>query len=382
MRRFNALHLGLAVVGMVGLGLFILACTGWSGWSPDSSQVVFGYYDSNSSKYLIGIYDVKSGHARALNLQELKSNGEKWLSAQWKKDGTGLWVFKGEDEKKFLVMDVNATTGEVIERFEIPVADTDTIPIGNAVEWNGNLFVNVRPLTRIDLINKKVVQQSYDDDEGPVVFGWGEGIAYLALESEHHPEFGYLDPQTFAKNPLFEFDEQDPRFRGAEDIHPLIGTDSEGSRIAATTMRMNKEDIVICNAAGVQKVVSPQLSYSEFHLGAPVWSADGKHIYVTGMAPQKDNWSMVFLADVDAESGRAKTTPIATVKTEGDDFYKSFYLLTHAELSPDGKTIAISTAGLEKDRVKEKDRALYLIDVTDGGKRVTKVQPPKTKATN
>ena len=384
MPRRRMLHVTLALAAIVGFGLFILACTGWLSWSPDGSQIVFGYYDPNAGdkgEYRIALYDNGTGKVRALN-PEILSVHEKGFLGQWKQDGSGLFVFATKSDQKLHVMDVSASTGEIIKEVEVPTRESDSQAIVAAVEMQGILFINVDPLTRLDLATSEVTQIDQDHSKGLFVFPLGDTRLFYLKTDDDLEEFGlgYVDPQTLALNPLFQIKNDDVRLRGSKGFRPLLAVEPGNSRIAISSMREKKDDIVICNETGIQNVLSPKLPFSNFHIGNLQWSRDGKHLYASVINPLRDDFVQYSVAEIDAESGRARVIPIAEVNTKGDsDFDEMFYLLLQVWVSPDQHTIATSTANLQEGYIAEKDRALYLIDMSRQDQKVTKIPAPLLK---
>jgi hypothetical protein len=64
-----------------------------------------------------------------------------------------------------------------------------------------------------------------------------------------------------------------------------------------------------------------------------------------------------------------------------------FFILTIAlfrqrsliALSPDGSTIAATTAHLGEDKIKPADRGLFLVDLRGPGRKVTKIPYPRAQ---
>ena len=384
MPRRRMLHVTLALAAIVGFGLFILACTGWLSWSPDGSQIVFGYHDPNvgdSGEYRIALYDVGTGKVRVLNPEVLSVRNKGFLG-QWKQDGSGLFVFATRSDKKLHVMDVSASTGEVILEVEVPTRESDSVAILPAVEMQGVLFINVDPFTRLDLATSQFTQREQDSSEGFYVFSLGDSrLLYLqARDDLKGLGFGLVDPQTLALNPLFQIAADDPRLRGSKGFHPILALEPGSSRIAVPSIREKKDDIVICNETGIQNVLSPKLPFSNFHIGNLQWAVDGRHLYASVISPLRDNFVQYSVAEIDVESGRARAIPIAEVNTKGDsDFDEMFFLLLQVWVSPDQHTIATSTANLQEGYIAEKDRALYLIDMSRQDQKVTKIPAPIIK---
>lgn len=68
-------------------------------------------------------------------------------------------------------------------------------------------------------------------------------------------------------------------------------------------------------------------------------------------------------------------SPISTLGPLKDEDIKSIGLVLRGVLSPDGKTLALSTMAFSGD-VDNKDRALFLVDLTSPQRTVTRIAPP------
>jgi hypothetical protein len=376
----RALHMSLAMLAVVGLSLFILACTGWLSWSPDGSQIVFGYYDVTAQQFRIAIYDSGSGKARALNPKEF-SLKDKWLSAQWKRDGSALFVFKALPENKMAVMEVDATTGEVIRSVEVPVTGSDTALILPAIETGGALFLDTDPITRIDLATMEFEQRD-SKQYGFICFIRPDRIVYVThQDNSTNYEFGLVDPQTMAKNYLFTISTSDPRFRGAEELGDFIPASApNGSRFALPSRGETQDKVVLINDTGVEKVFTPVMPFKKFHLGSMEWSQDGRHLYAGVISPSTSKTMQYSVAEIDTESGEANVFSVVELKANFDsDFKESFAAVLQVWLSPDGQMIATSTANMAREYIDEKDRALYLLNPGDDKNSITRILPPVTK---
>ncbi len=86
------------------------------------------------------------------------------------------------------------------------------------------------------------------------------------------------------------------------------------------------------------------------------------------------------VGEIPVDGGPTQLVPIARVQGDISDHLDTPIILQIA-LSPDGTTIATSTGYLEEKFIDREDRALYLVDVQDPGRKVTKIPlPPPQKA--
>ena len=352
---------------MLGFGLFILACTGWMSWSPDGSQMVFGYWDPNVEQFRIALYRMGSARARALNPKEF-SEGDTWLSAQWKRDGSALFVFRNSKDENgnpvISVMEVSVPNGEVLRQVNVPAKSDSTVPIPPVEVQNALFIVLETGITRIDLATLEL-KKSDETGEAYIYSLDADRVYYVRQDTDdNNLELGYVDPQTMAFNHMFKITMNDPRFREGE-LKGLPAADPKGTRFAFASTRKDRDDIAVLNQAGVERIFTPKFPFKKFHIGNMKWSPDGKHLYAGVINPVRADVEKYSVADIDMDSGEATLFPIAEIHANSD-FRDSFGLWVQVELSPDGRTIATSTANLKKELISDKDRALYLIDI--GGK--------------
>jgi hypothetical protein len=60
------LHVGLLVLALSGWLTFILACVGGPAWNSDSSKVLFGWHDHESSRFEVAVYDRATRQSRII----------------------------------------------------------------------------------------------------------------------------------------------------------------------------------------------------------------------------------------------------------------------------------------------------------------------------
>jgi hypothetical protein len=125
---------------------------------------------------------------------------------------------------------------------------------------------------------------------------------------------------------------------------------------------------------GVDRIIRP-----DFPAGCRIfslaWSADGGTIYAALVTPGADkNDQNLVIAETPVGGGPLKMDSLLTIARKMTDATESAMSLS---LSPDGKTLAISTGLVPPDSLKsEQDRALFLIDLTDPARKVTRVPAP------
>jgi hypothetical protein len=210
-----------------------------------------------------------------------------------------------------------------------------------------------------------------------------------------------------------------------------IAFEPHRSRIALLAEGENGERFVIfCTDAGFQKIVALGSTAEDYDLGAPDWSTDGNTVYVIAKIKiENKNMNQFSLAEIPADGGPVRFVPIvvpsqkydienpflvgrgntiyfiAVTPTEDEDIqeYSLGEILLEGgpmrltpivraklgsdehlfmSLSPDGSTIAAATAQFDKDEVEPADRGLFLVDLRDPARKVTRIQYPKTQGTS
>jgi hypothetical protein len=401
-----------ATLGLVGLAawmLYILGCTGWSSWSPDGSRILFPYFDPEAEESRVALYDRETGGTQSLFVQ---SPADDWsdvsLYTQWDSDGRRVLIVKiVEDGVDMIVLPV--VSDQTARHFKLPeIEDRGHSPFGPFPEVEGNLYLGTEYLARLNLETGEQTVQELDSPIATLAVHNGR-LFYLreapqepeeqpeqpdqqeaepqqeqqAEEAEEEPEqeeerveFGEVDPQELTLTPLFQINLTALEQQGVEGLLAFLAFDPSGTRIAMVAEGDPKAFVILCSLSGVEKIFSPEFPVEEFILGNPQWAPDGKIIYMPFLAHSAEEDVLQYsLGEILLEGGTPRLTPITLIRSDSlqDEGWPVFL---QASLSPDGATIATTTAYLPQEAIDREARALYLVDVHDPTRPVIRIPAP------
>jgi len=394
--------------------LYILACL--PAWSPDSSKVSFAYFDPDANEAGIALYDRESGTTQSLLLQSPGDPDDVVLHTQWERDGRRILVVKiGKEGMDVMTLPV---AGEKpVRHFRLPGIKLENLPGQPYPEIDGNLYLGTEYLARLNLESGeqtvlemesplanlvahngrlfylRAVRPQPEVQPPPPVEGEpgpapepppaAETLPQQEAEPETEPEgngvrveVGEVELKDLTFKPLFQLKQAELEAQGIKELGGFLVFDPSGTRLAMVGWEEEegKNDLLLLGTlAGMDKVVAPEFAVTEYYLGRPEWSRDGKILYVAVLTLTADEAVAQYsLGEIPVEGGAARLTPIVSVPA---DAFGDFRLRLQVALSPDGATIATTTAYLGR-RLGREARALYLIDVRDPARPITRIPAP------
>lgn len=376
----DGLRVVLGILGLTALILYILACLpSQPSWSPDGSKVLFPYYDSDTEQWGLALYDARTGTTRSIWLEKPSSGRyreEEMPSVQWTRDGTQAIVsseLRDSDNTVTLqVLVLPVGSRKPVRRFLLPKMEKDAF-LSVFPEVAGHLYISSKKrLTRLNLRTGQVDVRESDCDLA--LAGAGDSIFYICTSGVGETEgydFGRVNTEDLSLQPLFKVD-------GIKGLNGFLAPEPRGARLAVVGQGQDK-DFLLLMSTGLERVLPLEVPAQQYKLGNLEWSLDGKTIFVAVLiATGEEEVTQYSIAEVPVAGGPARLVPIAKVLGsigDGDEFFFQI------ALSPDGTRIAASTAHLDDDDVGAQDRALYLVNLRDPKRRVTKIPVPRAAQT-
>jgi hypothetical protein len=377
MRACSLWHPILGIIGLVAWMLFILGCLGWSSWSPDSSRVIFAYAQPSARSIGIALYDRRRHTASSIFTESAeKEDDVPGLQAQWAADGKTIVieVFGDKDIDIF------------IESLEVGTP-TRHIHLGNVEQAIppfpeiANVFYirNDKEILQLSLKSGRVLNRNSQGAPYDQLFAVGDRLLYAKLtgSEKRAVEVGAIDLTDLRSMPLFQFQVQEPGL----EIQLPIAPQPKGDEFAVVGKGKDRDSILVFNKEGLKQVLSPAGVSSQYRLGNLQWSNTGTKLYAGAVTPSPQNSDWQYsLAEFSLKGQLTRTTPLYRVKEEHFDPSKDtdFQLRLDISLSPDGSTISTSPALFDSDNIDEKDRALFLIDLRDPQRHVTRILVPES----
>jgi hypothetical protein len=405
MQRPRALYLVLAFIAFAGWLLFILACTGWPGWSPDGKQIAFPYYDLKADAIGIAVYDREQKTTTEFYLTQ---QDDTLATAQWSRDGKQILLYRffGTDDR----FATEVLSIPVKDRYPIRSYGVTSKVMGDnppLAEVNGTLYLALDGITALDL-NTWHTQHESISNYGLILFTMGDRLLYIAgpkkeedkkpgcpdasqqpaaqkppekaaTEKEEPPtplEFGEVDRKDLSRHAWFTITDQQisdlAKCKADLLIPPVANTATE--RMAFTAACDGKPDaLLVLDRNGVSQLLRPKAE-GNLLLTNPEWSRDGKNLYaglyVRGDNNQKAEYS---IAEIALDTQAVRLTPVARLDVSGGDYHDGVAV----SLSPDGSMLATNLALIRSEsEIDRDDMALYVVDLRDPQRAVTKVHPP------
>lgn len=394
MQRRHPLFAVAGILALAAWALFILACTGWPGWSPDSTRVVFPYADAATKQDGIALYDRTSGAVSTVFRVSSKSN-DSFPYAQFSADGKllllGTVAADGSDLDRFDLLAWPLAPGGALHHYVLPKVE-NSMPYQPYPEIGGKVFIGSEYIASLDLATGAVkvqplsegatapaAKQVYLFSAGPHLYSVLADASAGGDDDKKKFQFGEVDQATLKIQPWFELTTAGLSAHGLKEAGWLPAADPSSARLAMSGRRQDDRGVIVfLSRDGIDRVLVPAIS-SDYMLGDFLaWSADGRTLYAPVLLRTETAGLHDFaVAEIDAASGATRLDRVARLSERGD-WSGSFSLTLRVSLSPDGRALATSTSYLPQEAVADVDRGLFLLDLTDPARKTTKVLAPVT----
>jgi len=379
-----------ALIGLGALLTYILACTSFS---PDDSKVLYITVDPKSGMNSVAVYDRKTAKSELLfepvtpEASNTPSAPPVMVRPQWLGDGhdfLAAWL-TGMDNS-------NASVNLAVLPFDRRgPARTFSLP---DLWEDGPLWFYMRPLpvvgstvyinsgsnvlVRLNLETGNVSLQT--NEPGLVVLPspGNDRLFYLAGmtgdPTKGPNEFGVLDPNTFVRTPLFQI----------KDTNASVFSMAVSRDVKRLAYEVDDEKTPIVH---LLETGQPARTISLASLSADTevllrhFSPKGDVLYGAFRTPNGATQSDYGIVEVPLDGSPIRRTTLITGAKGGD---KGGFPSFQIDISHDGTTLAVESLwlGFGDDAVKAEDCALFLVDLTDPQRKVTKVPiplPPKSR---
>lgn len=381
MKMVTARNTGLALLGLLALTAYILACTSFS---PDDKKVLYPAFSGTNGAIGVAVYDRESRRSEMLFLPMAYEGGgsqsakPQLLRPQWLGDGRRILVsWPGESDNLNLTVFPWGGSGPVkffcLGNFkDAGAALVMPLPVAGDRAF---ITASHGQIVRLDLNTGAVTCHTNPDDkaEFSVYPGLSDKTVFY-LEERQEPQhacvFGRLDPETFARTPAVTFTNEpaDKTF---------FTYDYQGKRVAFLEKAPENGLQLVVLEQGKPAFTRRLETKDELQFGNAVFSRSGD-VLLAACQRKKEGQSSVSYLLMEIPLGAApirETTLLPAV--EVDDEGAAFYF--QVGLSHDGKTAAASSAYLACNAsadFKPADCALFFIDLSDANRKVTKVPIP------
>ena len=398
----------LGSIGLASLAIYVLACR--PAFSPDGSKILVTASGGTNKQGHLLVYDRKAVKWSPLLTvaQSPGGNGAPILTALWSADGKEVIAAWASDDRRVMVSVL--PVGEVGPTRLFQVDDVgETLPAlvvppvlaarpGSPTPF---LLFGGESITALNLKSGETHQQKLtgnDATNAPKkaihLVGQGNEVLYL-MGGDKTLEAGRLDLESLRPSPLLQLQ------TNKDDSNPFLAVSKTSSRLALTRGDADNQSLLIYRQFRLERTLPFGATNNGIVLGNLVWSLDAMTLYAAGFRPLKPGPIakavhagyqavraagfkptepvtldlQVLVCEIPLDGKPLRETPLFRIASTDE----TFLLLYQIALSPDGKTIAAS-AGLSADDVgtRERDRALYLLDLSRASRPVSKIRIPRS----
>lgn len=385
MKTTTSRHPVLGLLGLASLTVYILACTSFS---PDDSKVLYPVYDPQAQDFGVGLFDRKTGKTITLFVPQqppLDDSKREYalLRPQWLADGRHIlagWGRGSDDDGLDLAVLPYGQAGptRLIHLKDLPEGFSQlAAPLAIA---QGQLFLGGRSnvLVRVNLLTGEVNHRVMPRAVTPWASPTGDRLFYLSEvegAATNLCEFGLLNPANWGLTPITRLH---LRFHPTNPDRVLCAISPDGQRVVLAGESGGDEGHVILFENGREQrrwrpfpendtVKIGGLALSPLHRTAYasyLWQPDGA-----------TNASLGILEFPLAGGEPRRTSLIQRAQAEEGERVRYF----QPTVSHDGKTLAVSSTYVAAgDKVMaEKDCALFLVNLADPKRGVTRVPVPR-----
>jgi len=381
MKTETTRNTALALVGLLALSIYILACTSFS---PDDTKVLYPAFDGPSGAVGVAVYDREKASSELAFLpmtddaSDTKRLAPMLVRSQWLADGQHILVYwpgdKDNDGLNLAVVPWNVRGP--LRFFKLPkIEDLD---LGRPLCVVGDrvfLMESKKQFLRLDLKTGEIARHEIEGLESEIALlavPNDRGVLYMEKEQGQETKvvLGRLNPDNFALSPLASFTNEiaegsffacDPAGRRcaflekAESLPQLVVVE-DGKSVSRRPIGAKGDELAFANAVFSQRGDSLLAGFQRKREGQPGVSYG--------------------LMEIPLQDQPIRETVLISGSAMGDGGNAPFF---EFGFSHDGKTAAVASTYLacaKDQKFKTEDCALYFIDLSDSGRKVTKVLIP------
>ena len=375
----------LALVGLLALGIYILAC---SSFSPDDTKVLYPAFDTPSGAVGMAVYDREARSSEMLFLPVAYEGEEtnlvaapSLLRADWLANGRDIVVtyFEGKDGNEGGGLGLALIpwgARKPIKLFRVPgIKDAAQCFLAPLCVAGNRVFLQTsdKTVARLDLSTSALTAHEFADANGDIsLYPAPDDTGVFCLEQGTGPGqsliFGRLNPSDFSRTTLMVVTNQ------LAD-QSVLAYDKAGKVLAILAGGQSTNSLLVLRDG--QPVFARPLDTHgrERYFGNAILAANGKALWATFRQAKGTNTSSYGLMQIPfSEAPPRELTLINEAPREDNPAVYYFQVA----ISHDGKTAAIPSTYLActEKPFRAADCALFLVDLSNPKWPVTKVPIP------
>ncbi len=379
----TTLNSTLALVALAALTIYILACG--TAFSPDDKKVLYPAFDPSSGAIGVAVYDRESGRSEMLFVPvAFKKGGDaevepSLLRPQWLADGRNILVTgtkpDSDDSLNLTVLPVGGQAS--VRMYALPAGKKAAEAILLPTPVTGNrvfIMVSSNLLARLDVTTGSLVHHEFQDLKGNLTLypsPKSDAVFYVEEQGDGKDNvvFGRINADSFARTSLMTITNQ------AAD-GGFFTFSADGKRVAMVEKAGDLRRLIVLED-GRTVFARPLTSKGEkLAFGSAAFLPKGDALCASFLQ-STEGQDAVSLGLMEIPLNDTPVRRTVLIKTTGlkDD---SAALYFQAGFSHDGKTAGLASTYLACDNkdFKPEDCALFLVDLSDPNRKVTKVLIP------
>ncbi len=377
-----------ALIGLGALLIYVLACTSFS---PDDSKVLYLTVDAKSGLTAVAVYDRKSDMSELLfepyaqNVADPAAAKPAVMRPQWLEGGHNIlaaWLAGLDGSEKslnlavlpfdrrgpartFLLSNLGKDEATRFCSWPLPV-------VGSSLFLGGES----NSVIRLDLGTGELHRQTNQQELFPLPSPDNDRLFYLGgvNDSNGPVEFGLLNPETYARTPLFQFTDE-------KVSTSSLALSRDAKRLAYQVEDENPPVVHLLENSQPHRTLSLVSLGETTEVNLRHFSPKGDILYGSFKSSDGGTNAAYGFVEIPLDGSPIRKTALISHAESGDkEMFASFQI----DISHDGKTLAVESLWLAygDHPILAKDCALFLVDLADPQRKISKVPiplPPKDR---
>jgi hypothetical protein len=383
MKKHDTRNVALALLGLLALSIYILACTSFS---PDDKKVLYPAFDAPGGGIGMAVYDRETRASEMLFVPLTYQSGDSnsvaapsILRAEWLGSGREIVVAYSApdshdgDPDSLSVALIPWGVRKPTKIFRVPdVKEPGLLFMAPPCVVGERIFLrsSSKGVARLDLRSGALTRHEFDDATGEISLypaPEGAGVFYSGPGNQPGQKtvFGRLNPDDFSRTPVMVITNE-------VDDQSVIAYDKSGRTLALLGAGNQTNKLLVLREGQPVFTRSLNTRGQRRCFGNAILAASGKALWATFQQTKGTNAMAYGLMEIPfSDTPPRELTLISDAPMEEESSVYYF----QAAISHDGKTAAISSTYLacSEKAFKPADCALFLVDLSDPKWPVTKV---------